>query len=91
MALDSGIEENLLRDIKQKGLPLAQVSLVDICDTNPAINSGSGKPRRPVQTRWGKIRKVKPCGYLALLKKHKIPPSPATLGAVEEETGSKEP
>jgi hypothetical protein len=37
MALDADTEEHLLRDIERKGLPLAQVSLVDICDADPAI------------------------------------------------------
>jgi hypothetical protein len=74
MALDSDTEEHLLRDIEQKGLPLAQVSLVDICDDDPAIYGRSGKPRRPVQQRWAKIKRLKPRSYVALLKKYKIPP-----------------
>jgi hypothetical protein len=91
MVLDSDTEEHLLRDIERKGLPLDQVSLVDICDADPAIYGRSGKPRRPVQQRWGKIKRLKPRGYLALLKKHKIPPSPATLAAGAEGKESKEP
>ena len=91
MVLDSDTEEHLLRDIERKGLPLAQVSLVDICDADPAVYGRSGKPRRPVQQRWGKIKRLKPRGYLALLKKYKIPPSPATLAEGEEGKESNEP
>jgi hypothetical protein len=90
MVLDSDTEEHLLRDIERKGLPLAQVSLVDICDADLAVYGRSGNPRRPVQQRWAKIKKLTPRGYLALLKKHKIPPSPATLAAVEVKQESKE-
>jgi hypothetical protein len=90
MVLNSDTEEHLLRDIERKGLPLEQVSLLDICDANIAVYGRSGQPRREVQQRWGKIKKLQPCSYLALLKKHKIPPSPATLGAVEEARKSKE-
>jgi hypothetical protein len=40
-----------------------------------------------VQQRWGKIKKLTTRGYLALIKWHKTPPSPATLAAVEEDKG----
>jgi hypothetical protein len=83
MSLNKDIEETLLRDIERKGIPLAQISLVDICDNSPAIYGRAGKARRPVQQRWAKIKKLKPRSYLALLHEYKIPPSPATLAAVE--------
>jgi hypothetical protein len=89
MALDSDTEEHLLRDIERKGLPLSQVSLVDICDADPAVYGRSGESRRPVQQRFGKIKRLKPKGYLALLKKYKIKPSPVTLAGAEEEKESK--
>jgi hypothetical protein len=91
MVLDSDTEEHLLSDIERNGLPLAQVSLVDICDADLAVYGRSGNPRRPVQQCWAKIKKLTPHGYLALLKKHKIPPSPATLAAVEVKQEYKEP
>jgi hypothetical protein len=67
MALDPETEEHLLRDIERKGILLAEVSLVDICDENPAIYGRSGKARRPVQQRWAKIKRLIPRGYLAFL------------------------
>jgi hypothetical protein len=88
MALDADTEEHLLRDVQRKGLPLGQVSFVDVCDADPAICGRSGQPAcRPVQQHWGKIKKLTPRDRLALIKRHKTPRSPATLAAVEEDKG----
>ena len=47
-------EQTLLEDIENTGLPLDQVSLVDICDAKEGIYGAPGKTRRPVQLRFKK-------------------------------------
>jgi hypothetical protein len=75
------IERTLLGDLEATGRSLDKISLVDLCDENEFIYGSPGKSRRPVQARFGKIKKLTPRGYRRLLAKHNINAGPATLAA----------
>ena len=81
-------EQTLLEDIENTGLPLDQVSLVDICDAKEGIYGAPGKTRRPVQLRFQKIKSLTALGYRRLLLKYGITPGPATFAALaQQDTG----
>jgi hypothetical protein len=79
MSLSQKDENSLLQDIERIGLPLDQISLVDICDAKEGIYGAPGKRRRPVQLRFQKIKDLSPRGYKKLLAKYSITPGLATL------------
>jgi hypothetical protein len=47
--LSQKVEQTLLADIENTGLPLDQVSLVDLCGAKEGIYGAPGKNRWPVQ------------------------------------------
>jgi hypothetical protein len=75
------LERTLLADIEATGLPLDQISLVDLCDDKEGIYGAPGAPRWPVQVRFAKIKQLTITGYRRLLAKHNIIAGPATLAA----------
>jgi hypothetical protein len=79
MSLSQKVEKSLLQDIERIGLPLSQISLVDICDAKEGIYGAPGKSRRPVQLRFQMIKDLTHHGYKKLLAKYSITPGPATL------------
>jgi hypothetical protein len=85
------VEQTLLADIENTGLPLDQVSLVDLCDAKEGIYGAPGKNRRPVQLRFQKIKELTARSYRRLLAKHSITPGPATLAAVQQEQAQELP
>jgi hypothetical protein len=76
----------LLEDIERTGLPLDQVSLVNICDDKEGIYGAPGASRRPVQLRFQKIKDLTARGYRRLLCKYNITAGPATLAAEQQDT-----
>jgi hypothetical protein len=83
--LSQKVEQTLLADIENTGLPLDQVSLVNICDAKEGIYGAPGKSRRPVQLRFQKIKELTARNYRRLLAKNNITPGPATLAARQQE------
>jgi hypothetical protein len=77
--------QQLLVDIENIGLPLDQISLVNLCDAKEGIYGGPGLPRRPVQAQFQKIKKLSARGYRRLLAHHNITPGPATLAAQQQD------
>jgi hypothetical protein len=86
MSLQQKVERTLLEDLEKTGLPLDQISLVDICDAKEGIYGAPGKSRRPVQLRFQKIKDLTARSYRKLLYKHNITPSPPTLAAEAQES-----
>jgi hypothetical protein len=84
-ALSQKVHQSLLADIENTGLPLDQISLVDLCDAKEGIYGVPGKNRRPVQLRFQKIKELSAGSYRRLLTKHDIPFGPATLAAKQQE------
>jgi hypothetical protein len=85
------VEQTLLADIENTGIPLDQLSLVDICDAKEGIYGAPGRSRRPVQLRFQKIKELTPRNYRKLLAKHNITPGPATLAAKQQEPAQELP
>jgi hypothetical protein len=78
--------QQLLADIENIGLPLDQMSLVHLCDAKEGIYGGpAGLPRRPVQARFQKIKKLSARGHRRLLAHHNITPGPAALAAQQQD------
>jgi hypothetical protein len=65
-SLSQKVEQTLLADIENTGLPLDQVSLVDFCNAKEGIYGAPGKSRRPVQKRFQKIKELTARGYRRL-------------------------
>ena len=89
-SLSQKAEQQLLADIENAGLPLDQMSLVDLCDSKEGICGAPGLPRRPVQLRFQKIKELTSRGYRRLLAQHSISPGPATLAAAQQDTDEDE-
>jgi hypothetical protein len=79
-----------LADLETTGLPLDQISLVDICDAKEGINGAPGKSRQPVQLRFQKIKELPARGYRKLLIKHNITLGTATLAAADQREQAQE-
>jgi hypothetical protein len=84
------VEKTLLADIEKIGLPLDQVSLIDICDAKEGIYGAPGKSRRAVQLRFQKIKELTARGYRKLLSRYSITPGPATMAAEQQEQEAQE-
>ncbi len=90
-SLSQKLERSLLADIESTGLPLEQVSLVDLCNAKEGIYGAPGKSRWPVQLRFQKIKELTARGYKRLLVRHNITPGPATLAAEQQEIAQELP
>jgi hypothetical protein len=80
-----------LADIENTGLPLDQISLVDLCNAKDGIYGAPGKNRWPVQLQFQKIKELTARSYRRLLAKHGITLGPATLAAKQQDQAAKLP
>jgi hypothetical protein len=87
-SLSQQVEQPLLADIENTGLPLDQVSLIATCN---GIYGAPGKSCWPVQLQFQMIRELTaPHGYRKLLVKHTTTPGPAALVAEQQEQEAQE-
>jgi hypothetical protein len=84
--LPNYLERERLKAVERKGLPVDNVRLVNLCNSNEGVFGKAGSETgHAIQSRFGKINRLAPMGNLRLLKNHEIEPSPSALKRHDKE------